>query len=328
MKGLPSSRPMLATIDILKRAVEYCCTKRQQKRDILLLGDLPVEIVLMIFEFLPLPSQICLALSCKSFYHLFGHVLKKEPLVWSETLATTPMKIPVAQLELTRKQLLFQLEDSRWLSCASCYKLHPPAAFSDMRPQHLGPRSCLRLADIIDLCPCLKMTLWNNAQLIHCLKTGLIWLLPRRTFHLIKVHGQRYLVHRCLWSMGCSSSHNIEIQMALASDGNLKVYIRVLGHIFTPLAVVESHTDKVEGMHACDHCDYHRLIQQPIYGAEREYTICPTMSSRTRSMDDPGLAVDSARIRGALRRALRERLQNNRQKGGMTGTTIVTGIWR
>lgn len=45
-----------------------------------MLFKFPMELLLQIFSHLPLPSRVCLALSCKDLYDLFGWVLKAEEL--------------------------------------------------------------------------------------------------------------------------------------------------------------------------------------------------------------------------------------------------------
>ena len=39
-----------------------------------------MELLLKVFSYLALPSQVCLAMSCKGFYQLFGSVLQTDDL--------------------------------------------------------------------------------------------------------------------------------------------------------------------------------------------------------------------------------------------------------
>lgn len=80
----------------------------------------PVEIFLQIFSYLPLPSQVCLALSCKGLYQHFGSVLEADSLQFPRW---SPMRKKYLGTEEyhQRMGLLLQLEDSRWACCAGCY---------------------------------------------------------------------------------------------------------------------------------------------------------------------------------------------------------------
>ncbi|UDD65119.1 hypothetical protein AFCA_012313 [Aspergillus flavus] len=63
----------------------------QELQDIFIppLLNLPLDILFEIFPLLPLPSQVCLALSCKPLYRLFSSTLQDEQLAWPRLLAYT-----------------------------------------------------------------------------------------------------------------------------------------------------------------------------------------------------------------------------------------------
>ncbi|KAE8141265.1 hypothetical protein BDV38DRAFT_296794 [Aspergillus pseudotamarii] len=171
-----------------------------------LLG-LPVDILFEIFPLLPLPSQVCLALSCKSLFRLFSSTLQDERLAWPGLLACKTFTLskcgssdeisPVA----LRTQLLLQLQDDYWVYCAACLKLQPRALFwpgiESFPPLSL---ECIYTARVIDLCPCLSLTFFDRIRLERWLHTGLTDTLSKRireSFQLLTTAGQASLVHKC-----------------------------------------------------------------------------------------------------------------------------------
>ena len=57
------------------RALSLANESEKQKNNLL---DLPTELLLEIFPYLPLPSQVTLTLSSKGLYQLFNYVLKSK----------------------------------------------------------------------------------------------------------------------------------------------------------------------------------------------------------------------------------------------------------
>lgn len=77
---------------------------------------IPPEIVEILFTFLWVTDQVCLAITCRyllTCYQSFLRVRKTgvTELLWRE---------PVSELRLVR-----QLQNARWQYCWWCYKLHP-----------------------------------------------------------------------------------------------------------------------------------------------------------------------------------------------------------
>lgn len=84
-----------------------------------ILFNFPSEVLFQIFSCLALPSQVCLVLSCKSLYHLFGLASELQfPRLPSNGI-----------LSSSRMMLLTQLEDSHWAFCGACQRLHPRKDF-------------------------------------------------------------------------------------------------------------------------------------------------------------------------------------------------------
>jgi hypothetical protein len=116
----------------------------------------PIDTLLLILDLLPLPSQACLALSCKALYQLFSSVLKDERLAWPRLLAARTYTLPGQDLDDPRTQLLVQLEDGNWLYCRGCLKIHPQTQFPrDSAAIEPPKRSCKYKAAVVDVCPCL-----------------------------------------------------------------------------------------------------------------------------------------------------------------------------
>ena len=126
---------------------------------------LPIEIVLQIQSLLPLASQVCLAMSCKAFFNIL--------------LSPNELRFPTAiifkEFITARCELLPLLEDSRWLYCSGCHKLHPIDEFSSLairiRPD---ARYCIlsgKYGGIVDLCPCIKLTFRDKLKLVAYLET-------------------------------------------------------------------------------------------------------------------------------------------------------------
>lgn len=137
--------------------------------------NLPTDLLLELRGQLPLVSQACLALTCKTFLDLFGSALiapefrfprivfdKKNRIMWK----------PDASMAI-RGQLLRLLENESRRYCNACLKLHPPSEF---RPDDLQVdgklRRCKLCHDggIVDLCPCIGMTPRYKVQVIAQLK--------------------------------------------------------------------------------------------------------------------------------------------------------------
>lgn len=135
-----------------------------------------MELLLQIFSHLPLPSRVCLALSCKDLYDLFGWVLKAEELrfpglrTMGKPLSTSDRWYIKSREYHLRMKLLSQLEDSKWTCCAYCQKLHPREEFDAMY-RLIGPclRRCNDWAGILDICPCISMTIRDRAHVVKYL---------------------------------------------------------------------------------------------------------------------------------------------------------------
>lgn len=141
-----------------------------------LLSRLPVELLLEIASHLPLPSQVCFALSCRDLYRLLGAVLATDALHFPRvplrrlTARSLSDRYLVGEEYRLRMELLVLLEDSRWACCALWQKLHPRPEF---HPQYFTwfvfRRICITGAGLVDLCPCIVLTLRDRRKIVECL---------------------------------------------------------------------------------------------------------------------------------------------------------------
>ncbi|PGH20758.1 hypothetical protein AJ80_03518 [Polytolypa hystricis UAMH7299] len=132
--------------------------------------NLPVEILFLINDFLPALSQACLALTCKDLYkwrreRLFTRPLQPPYPSYKDGLASLFSK----RFWFPRWQLLLLLENDRWQCCSTCFRLHPPNAFSKsalLKEPHR--RTCILGPDagLVWLCPGCHITFRDKLRII------------------------------------------------------------------------------------------------------------------------------------------------------------------
>ncbi|KAL4799448.1 hypothetical protein BDV19DRAFT_385216 [Aspergillus venezuelensis] len=166
------------------------------------LSKLPIHILTQIFDLLSLVDQACLALTCKSFHFIFNPVLEDEqfrfPRLYQLRLLDSPSgrlplnmgPCPVSssyskedcrnyaknlglnKLGHTRCKLLTRLEDHRLKYCVKCMKLHRRESFA--QPTYHGPMVyrdyCWTEAGVVDICPCISLTIRDKARIVQCLR--------------------------------------------------------------------------------------------------------------------------------------------------------------
>ncbi|RLL95226.1 hypothetical protein CFD26_102760 [Aspergillus turcosus] len=125
-----------------------------------------------IYQHLSLVDQVCLSLSCKELFGLFGTIAKHKDLEFPRLLRIRNPILRVNSRDVPRNQLLLRLENRRWAYCPQCLKLHPRKEFSrhSLRQSALE-RSCTSYAGIADLCPCISLTIRGRDQLVKILKS-------------------------------------------------------------------------------------------------------------------------------------------------------------
>jgi hypothetical protein len=213
------------------RALRLCI----QNRTPVSLPELPVDVLLLIFPLLPLLLQVCLALTCKSLYELFGHVLSDESLAWPRQFASKDYMPLVYQSDLPRNQLIFMLEDDYWIYCSLCLKLHPQSRFERGRrsfPLYL--RWCKNGKGVLDISPCLSLTFDERDRLEQCLRAGLLDPgMPRSSRHAFRLsvdHRGRHLIHECSIDDHANAFITIRVTISLADQDDLLLQTRY--HIY------------------------------------------------------------------------------------------------
>lgn len=120
------------------------------------------RILELIFQNLSLIDQVCLSLTCKKFFGLFGTIAKHQDFQFPRLLRIRNPILCVnsTTINVPRNELLLRLENRRWAYCANCLKLHPRKEFARhlLRKSALE-RSCTYYAGIVDLCPCISLTI-------------------------------------------------------------------------------------------------------------------------------------------------------------------------
>ena len=186
-----------------------------------MLLELPTEILLQMFSYLPLPSQVCLVLSSKTLHRTFGSVLASKELRFSQMPRNGRTYVVTEEYNL-RMALLIKLQNVRWVCCGRCQKLHPRREFSAYQRKDCRPweRTCSEWAGIVDLYPCISLTLRERARIVEHLKVS-----EDTSLNLIKrgvlardSHGQR-LLHQCK----AYSRIQIEMKLCLTESEQLTI---------------------------------------------------------------------------------------------------------
>lgn len=164
--------------------------------------EIPTELLLHIFSFLPLPSKVCLALISKSLYRLFSSVLEAEELRFPRMPSSEKGAYVISEEYNLRMTLLIQLENESWACCGRCQRLHPASEFPRRQLRNHGPRerTCMEWAGIVDLCPCIYLTLRDRTRIVEYLKapeSNKPSLNLIRKGILSRNPGERYLLHQC-----------------------------------------------------------------------------------------------------------------------------------
>jgi hypothetical protein len=211
-----------------------------------------------IYQHLSLVDQVCLSLSCKDLFSLFGKIVKHKDLEFPRLLRIRIPILCVNSPHVLRNQLLLRLENHRWAYCAKCLKLHPRAEFTEysLRKSALE-RSCTFEAGIVDLCPCISLTGRGRDRLIKILKSPAT---PAKTkygpfeydFDDRKQPGLR---HACLFSTQSGYDVEFAANLFLNESGQLCVTGRHTIIFYYPDAHLTA-----EPTFACPHLELLRLI--------------------------------------------------------------------
>ena len=212
-----------------------------------LLLELPLDILLLIIPYLQLVDQACLALTCKPLYRLLRSVHDDEQLAWPRYLANPlPACESDSQLRVPRNDLLLKLQDTHWIYCCGCLKLHPKNHFR--YPHQWRPSSCaycINVVNVVDLCACLALTYANAIKLVDWIQTGVAshYLHQNiyREFQLRKLRNTRFLIHRCSVTSQPDAFVALTVTVGLDSDNRLLVTTRYNVYWSTPHPCVRDH---------------------------------------------------------------------------------------
>lgn len=136
------------------------------------LSKLPSELLLEIASLLPLPSRVCLALTCKPFLERIDEskALRESIELKLHRKVPKPFNLYRTPFLTPRWELLRLLESEEWRACKECICLHPVSEFPPDKSENLEPgkknRNCAMglQGGYLDLCPCRKFTahdLWR-----------------------------------------------------------------------------------------------------------------------------------------------------------------------
>ncbi|CAG8299611.1 unnamed protein product [Penicillium salamii] len=126
-----------------------------------------------IFQYLSIPDQVCLSLTCKELFGLFGTKIKHKTLEFPRLLRMRNPLLCVNTEFLSRNELLLRLENRRWAYCANWLKLHPRKEFS--RHSLRGPS--------LEYCTWLGYDMWIVLEL-SLTDTGRLCVLARHTIRM------------------------------------------------------------------------------------------------------------------------------------------------
>lgn len=126
----------------------------------------------LVYQYLGLVDQVCLALSCKKAFSQYRVFAKNNSILLPQfTDYRLPLSFVTSGNKL-RKQLLVRLENSRWAYCAECLFLKPRKLFTpdELKAPSLK-RCCKRYDGIIELCSCLCLTRRDRKNIFGLLQS-------------------------------------------------------------------------------------------------------------------------------------------------------------
>lgn len=204
---------VIKTVIVLSRArmqfLQLLKFPSQTKKDFI--QNLPPEMISLIFTFLSIPDQICLALSCRYFLECLRASLpaRQMQLLWLLPHERPSILCP-SDKQKQRYQLLLRLENKRWKFCSHCWILHPHSSLWNRLTQVLcshdypllGEQICLQTRLIqpvneVSICPCLSISFNDKSDLIGTIE------MARKTAH----PGLKYFYNNAL----CHPSYNRQL---------------------------------------------------------------------------------------------------------------------
>ncbi|CAP99167.1 hypothetical protein PCH_Pc22g18790 [Penicillium rubens Wisconsin 54-1255] len=146
------------------------------------ISDLPLELMDQIINLLDIQSQVYLALSCRSLYRRYQHVLAQDEFAfpryqfgigWLPFGVLAKSSVRERQLDL-RRQLLCRLQGPRRLYCSSCSKLHLTHEILFAGEYSTGIDHRCKYPGFVNVCPCSPLNIRAMAQMLKGCEHG--WL--------------------------------------------------------------------------------------------------------------------------------------------------------
>ncbi|KAJ6036671.1 hypothetical protein N7540_000950 [Penicillium herquei] len=172
------------------------------------------ELLAKIYDHTTLLDKVCLSLTCKKFYGLFRTISKDPQLVFPRLLLIRTPILCVNSKDLLRNQFLLRLENRKWTYCGDCLKLHPRKEFPKAALR--GPRlewRCQSEAGIVDLCPCIALTIRQRDKIIQMLESYKGSCETQYGSLKYGADGKPAIMHNCAFSL--RDGYTISISMRL-----------------------------------------------------------------------------------------------------------------
>jgi hypothetical protein len=136
------------------------------------------------------------------------------------------IRVPIlcsSSQDVPRKQLLLRLENHRWAYCSRCLKLHPRDQFEqDSLKDPALRRACTYWAGIVDLCPCISLTVRERWHVIQHLRSPTPGVTQYGPFRLEFTRDEEpNLLHNC--STGSKAGGKVDsiLTLSLNTFGDL-----------------------------------------------------------------------------------------------------------
>ncbi|CAG7983670.1 unnamed protein product [Penicillium olsonii] len=222
-----------------------------------------------IYQHLHLVDQVCLSLSCKQLFALFGEIAKHKSLEFPRLLYIRQPIMCVNSEDVVRNQLLLRLENHRWAYCGKCLRLHPRKELSRhaLRDSAIE-RPCTFYAGIVDLCPCISLTIRAREKLVKILKS------PAKSnqtkygpFEYRLVDGENpRLRHCCTYKCSIQTDYDMTTALVLfiANTGQLSVQAEHTLCMSPPKSPF-----RYEACFACPHVNLFNFLRSEV----REYSL-------------------------------------------------------
>lgn len=185
-----------------------------------------------ICKYLSIVDQVCLSLSCKTLYAKLGEIAKNSQLAFPRLLHIRIPIFCVNSPSVPRNQLLVRLQDRHWSYCSECLKLHPRREFKRwLLPSSPWRRSCSDHAGIVDICPCISLTVRDREKIFERLKSSVKPEVSKfGAFNSFFVNGIASLGHSCAENGVSEGDARVVVHLRINNSGELEAILRYTLH--------------------------------------------------------------------------------------------------